>query len=300
MADTGLNALWDKIPKFRKDQARQALVNAWEHPKVKRWLNEMGEAVTPEMKKNASSKVLEYIRALEDPNYIPHLELYQGGIVISYSKRNTPLVKMTDDGIRRNQVYDQITKNLQNVSDETYISGGIPSIDAEGAVDRFVNNYEYGNKEKGCWIMGRRGVGKTYLMAYMCSKFRGRRVGFNFTNTTELYQTMLNRMRNNSKELDGAIWDLKKAEVLILDDMGAEPRSQFMINQVLYSILDYRMNAKLPTWFTSNFTIIDYRQHLLASPINGVSKHDIYRLVERIETLAKEIQMYGENRREKQ
>lgn len=47
------------------------------------------------------------------------------------------------------------------------------------------------------------------------------------------------------------------AQVLVLDDIGAEQHSPWVRDDVLQVILQYRMQENLPTFFTSNLSFDD-------------------------------------------
>ncbi len=54
---------------------------------------------------------------------------------------------------------------------------------------------------------------------------------------------------------------VKEAEVLVLDDIGAEQFS-WIRDDVLQVILQYRMIEELPTFFTSNYSFADLEAKL--------------------------------------
>ena len=47
--------------------------------------------------------------------------------------------------------------------------------------------------------------------------------------------------------------EIKLAEVLVLDDIGAEQSTPWVRDEILQVILQYRMQEDLPIFFTSNF-----------------------------------------------
>ena len=57
---------------------------------------------------------------------------------------------------------------------------------------------------------------------------------------------------------------VKKAEILILDDIGAEQMSAWVRDEVLQVILQHRMQENLPTFFTSNFNLEELEGHFSA------------------------------------
>ena len=88
--------------------------------------------------------------------------------------------------------------------------------------------------------------------------------------------------------------EYKKAEILMLDDMGTELLTKWTVQSVIYEILNARMNNRLKTWFTSNLTKREYQMHVM----NLIGdKMTAERLMTRIDTLAAEIQMSGKNLR---
>ena len=89
---------------------------------------------------------------------------------------------------------------------------------------------------------------------------------------------------------------VKTAQVLILDDIGAEQSSPWMRDEILQVILQHRMQENLPTFFTSNFSFADLERHF-ASSKNGDETWQAKRVMERIKFLAQEVRLEGENRR---
>ena len=89
---------------------------------------------------------------------------------------------------------------------------------------------------------------------------------------------------------------VKTAQVLILDDIGAEQSSPWMRDEILQVILQHRMQENLPTFFTSNFSFADLEHHF-ANSKNGDETWQAKRVMERIKFLAQEVHLEGENRR---
>jgi DNA replication protein DnaC len=86
---------------------------------------------------------------------------------------------------------------------------------------------------------------------------RGRVVGVrgrpNLSDAFVDVPAMLDRMRSWIAHPDGPdpIWDLKRADLLVLDDLGRE-RVTDWASERLYVIVDYRYGQRLPTIATSN------------------------------------------------
>ena len=68
-------------------------------------------------------------------------------------------------------------------------------------------------------------------------------------------QVLLSTFKNaiSSGLVKETVDQVKKAEILILDDIGAEQMSAWVRDEILQVILQHRMQENLPTFFTSNF-----------------------------------------------
>ena len=91
---------------------------------------------------------------------------------------------------------------------------------------------------------------------------------------------------------------LKRAPILMIDDIGADAMSAWVRDDVLGVILEYRMQEELPTFFSSNFSMAQLeKEHLRISTRGDDEPLKAQRLMQRIRFLAREITMVGVNRR---
>ena len=139
------------------------------------------------------------------------------------------------------------------------------------------------------------GVGKTHLMGFLSQRLVDKDIGVTFINVGVMFRTIKEKMNLDSRSLIREVDKIKKSEVLILDDIGTETPSNWSVKEVLYAILNYRMEHGKATFFTSNLTKHDYLDQLRMG--RDVLPMDVTRLGERLDSLAKEIQMGGKNRR---
>ena len=84
--------------------------------------------------------------------------------------------------------------------------------------------------------------------------------------------------------------------MLLLDDIGAENLTAWSRDEILGTILQYRMDEKLPTFFTSNLDMKQLEEHF-SMTASGSDKLKARRIVERIHYLSKDIKLASENRR---
>ena len=89
---------------------------------------------------------------------------------------------------------------------------------------------------------------------------------------------------------------LKNVDILLIDDIGAENVTAWGIDEILGTILQYRMNNKLSTFFTSNLTLEELEVHLSISK-NSEDKVKARRIIERIKELTEDLELVSINRR---
>ena len=154
---------------------------------------------------------------------------------------------------------------------------------------------EFPNYQKAVYLYGDFGVGKSYMMAALAHDLSEKR---SVSTTLLHYPSFVLDVKNaiSSGLVKEKIDQVKTAQVLILDDIGAEQSSPWMRDEILQVILQHRMQENLPTFFTSNFSFADLERHF-ASSKNGDETRQAKRVMERIKFLAQEVRLEGENRR---
>ena len=90
---------------------------------------------------------------------------------------------------------------------------------------------------------------------------------------------------------------MKKADYLFLDDIGSETVSEFVRDDILFRILDYRLENRLTTIFTSNLNTEDLLKHYQYDRKEKSNLMNARRLVERIEILSDNFVLSGTNMR---
>lgn len=213
-------------------------------------------------------------------------------------------------------IKEYCTKFKQNIYDkaylDNYIYNDIPSsmvdIDLTNiTVDK--DNKDYlklwvifneiinNNIKRGLYIFGKFGTGKTFLSVAFLNTLakKGQKVAFVKVND------FVNRMRklivNDSQMCDEIIEDLKRVNYLVLDDIGSESITPFVRDDVLFNILDYRMENNLITIFTSNHSIDSLCEAFIYDNKQNRDVLKAERLMERIKVLSIPYHLSGNNRR---
>lgn len=157
----------------------------------------------------------------------------------------------------------------------------------------FYDTYKDNPKQKGLYLHGSFGSGKTYLTCAMLNELAKSGVDI-----TIVYYPELLRSLKESFETDfsSKIDKIKKTEILFLDDIGAESVTAWSRDEILGTILQYRMDSYLPTFFTSNLTIEELETHLSMTK-SGTDLVKARRIIERIKQLTENIELISKNRR---
>ncbi len=161
------------------------------------------------------------------------------------------------------------------------------------AVNNFYKNYANDHHIKGLFVHGSFGSGKTYILAALLNE-----LAKNGVKTVIIYYPEMLRILKESfqDDFDDKMRLLKMTDILLIDDIGAESVTPWSRDEILGTILQYRMDAALPTFFTSNLNISELETHL-ATTKNGVDIVKARRIIERIKQLTEDMELISENRR---
>ena len=180
---------------------------------------------------------------------------------------------------------------------EIYASVNLQNINVEetDAKNLFVNVYQLlqGKRNKGLYIYGDLGVGKTYMCIALANSLvlSGKKVAFIKINNFVTEMANLNRIE--PEKYSSTLNSIKKCEYVILDDIGSEIVTEFVRDRLLIDLLDYRMENRLCTIFTSNLD----KNTLLKHYANNQESIKAKRLMERIDILSDDFCLNGTNKR---
>lgn len=161
-------------------------------------------------------------------------------------------------------------------------------------INDFYKKYDSKNTKKGLYLHGSFGSGKTFIIAALLNELAKKRV----KTMIIYYPEMLRVLKESfSDDFDSKMHAIKHSEVLLIDDIGAESVTSWSRDEILGTILQYRMDAELPTFFTSNLTISELETHL-ANTKMGVEVVKARRIIERIKQLTEDIELISDNRRQ--
>ena len=159
----------------------------------------------------------------------------------------------------------------------------------------FLDNYRGRTGMKGLYLTGNFGCGKTYLVSAALNELAKKDHQIAIIYYPEFLRS-LKESFGDSETYNEKFRLAKNVEILLLDDIGAETMTEWSRDEVLGTILQYRMQEGLTTFFTSNLTIKDLEEHFSVSA-RGIEKVKAKRIVERIKQLTTEMTLVSENKR---
>lgn len=222
--------------------------------------------------------------------YYPSLE--QNNLVFSYIACKYKKKLEKERAYQNNVMIVDMPKEILDASMKNIYTDDKNRLETIKWLTTFIKKYEMGEKTKGLYLTGNFGCGKTYLVAACFNELakKGKKVAIIY------YPEFLRELKESfSDDFKNIFNKTKKAELLLIDDIGAETTTNWNRDEILGTILQYRMQESLPTFFTSNLSIKELEEHLAGSDSEGKIK--ARRIIERIKYLTDNITMVAENRR---
>lgn len=155
-------------------------------------------------------------------------------------------------------------------------------------IKEFLSKYKK-ESVKGLYLHGSFGSGKTYLVAALFNELARKGEKCVIVHFPELLRGLKESFSTNYSEKFDLI---KNTPLLLLDDIGAEYLTAWGRDEVLESILQYRMDQELVTFFTSNLDMEQLESHLSVVN-NSIDKLKARRIIERIKKLAIPLELVG-------
>jgi primosomal protein DnaI len=280
------------------------------HPHVIRFIQE-NPHVTREMIERAQVKVYDSIKEAiacrkcpglnECPNLMKgHCALLQTNgklIDVLYSPCEKYLAKFEQEQREKLIQAHYIPYETLNATFDSFVPNE-ENMNALKAAIHFSETVEPGKKgEKGLYIHGGFGVGKSHLMGAATTVLRDRGIGVIMVYVPDYFRELKEAIQSN--EVGDKVKALQEVPVLILDDIGAENLTAWTRDDILGSILQYRANHHLPTCYTSNYSQEELVDHL-SDVGRGIETLKALRIMERIKRFTNSYCIQDVNRRKLQ
>ena len=151
---------------------------------------------------------------------------------------------------------------------------------------------------KGLYIYGDLGVGKTFILKKLAKKVAeaGKIVSYiNLPNLVMKIKSTFGAIGISQEEIYNTLF---KADVLFLDDIGAERIAHWFRDDFLFVLLNARMESNKLTFFSSNYSMNELTKKEAKITGGRDAQYDnAKRLVSRIAAISEEVLLKGANRR---
>lgn len=307
MKNMGESLQQEMITKGWQDQYAELIGDAAKDPEVKSFLDEHASEITSQNLQRSAARIYEFVQEKGKikngqssfaKGYMPKLMLNNNTVDVTYVPDNKTLQKNADNKFKKNFELIELPMDVRDARLDDY-----PSRNESGRAQAFMAATKFLSvflkKEvfaPGLYLSGNFGVGKTYLLGAIANELAQKNIDVKLVHFPDFAVSMKNSIGDNtvSEKID----KLKKATVLMIDDIGADSVSAWIRDEVLGVILQYRMQEQLTTFFSSNFTMADLEKHLAITKSNE-EPVKAQRIMERVKFLSREIVVSGENQRHK-
>lgn len=230
-------------------------------------------------------KCLKCKNLLECPNkmtgysYMPNVN--DGKLEFNYTACRFQKKFMKDTKYLNNIYLFDVPKEIKEARMEDIFKDDRQRWDVIEALTNFSEKYAKNKNQKGMYLYGNFGCGKTYLIAAMFNEMAKEGVRSAIVFWPEYLRDLKSSFQTDFKE---KFEHIKKVPLLLIDDIGAESTTEWARDEIFCPIIQYRMQAQLPTFFTSNLDLKSLEGHFSVTK-DRVSDIKAKRIIERIEQL---------------
>ena len=222
--------------------------------------------------------------------YVSYPKIEKDNLIFSYKACKYK----KEEKIINNNKYFETPLNLRNACMKDIDLTDKNRIEVIKYLKKFIDSYLNDEKLKGIYLHGNFGCGKSYLISAMINELNKKDI----SSIIVYYPKLLKDLKEslNDYSFKYKINELLKIEILLIDDIGAETNTNFSRDEILGTILQTRMDNNLSTFFTSNLSINELREHLSLTR----EKSDIIkstRIIERIKQLTVDMELISVNKR---
>jgi len=230
--------------------------------------------------------------------YVPKLTIIRGVIDLDYSRCRQKIIEDERREVSTMISSMHMSKDVLQARLTTVTYDHNTRVNLGTAAAAFMEEVKATNQlpAKGFYIYGEFGVGKSYVLGALANELAEQKIKTVLVYVPEFLREMKHAIQDHS--LQEKVDYVKKAPVLMLDDLGAETLSSWTRDEILGTVLHYRMAENLPTFITSNFDYDGLEDHLAYSGKGEREQVKAARIMERIRSITIPMRLSGKNRRD--
>lgn len=192
-----------------------------------------------------------------------------------------------------NILYNDMPEDMYTVFFEN-VDLSLPTNNSLEYAEVFNKVYDCAYNEESLYLHGQMGTGKTYLACCAVNHFAEKGKTAAFVVWSDLISKLV--MQIGDASYKNTVNMLCYVDFLVIDDIGSEKVTEWNRDEILFNILNRRMNAKKCTWLTSNLDLETLEKHF---QMTGIKEEELKakRIIERIRASAKVQALTGKDRR---
>lgn len=286
---------------FKNADYQQLMKEALNDPDVQEFLRQNQDKISKEAIDVSAAAIYEFYNQKKNhseytKNYNPTLIVSNHKIEVAYLPNQQKLKNDEEKAYEAGFSLIDMPKDIRSANLNDYDGEGRQQ--AFMAALDFIEKYDpEGKFVPGLYLAGDFGVGKTYLLGAIANELYSRKISSTIVHFPS-FAVEIKDSINNNNVLD-KVNKIKVAQILMIDDIGADSVSSWIRDEVLGVILQYRMQESLPTFFSSNFSMKELESHLAINSKGEQEPVKSARIMERIKYLSRQVIVTGPNRRNK-
>ena len=157
-------------------------------------------------------------------------------------------------------------------------------------INTFVNDMLSGKETKGLYVYGECSKGKTFVLAMIANLLNENNIKSTICYFPDLAASIRNDYYSDKERYEEVIDNLRNTPILLVDDFGSENMTEWLRDEVLGPIINYRMSMRFPVFMSSNVEPKALEEHIAIDKDND-SKLKAKRIVNRLNSLMLTISM---------
>lgn len=223
--------------------------------------------------------------------YVPKID--DEGIRFEYKMCKYNALIESENKYKKNIYFSHISDDIKNASMDDIYTNDSNRFDTIRYLKKFIKDYKVNQKQKGLYLNGNFGCGKTYLISATFNELAKDGYKSAIVFWPEFLIELKNSFQGDFKEKYEYV---KKVPLLLIDDIGAENTTEWSRDDIFCPLIQYRMENHLTTFFTSNLTIEELEEHFKITK-NKIDPVKSRRIIERIKQVTIDMNMVSKNLR---